>query len=108
MGELVTSILVILAGCLVLVALFLILRKVAVGAVLVATIAYDLASDYGVAGRALYLGCWILLFPIMMPICVCFGMLIMLGRGNFERPLWDSRPEPAGISGRRSQRSTSV
>lgn len=86
MRDLVASVLVIPVGCLVLVAMFLILRKVAIGAVLIATIAYDLASDYGVAGRALYLGCWILLFPIMMPICVCCGMLIMLGRGNFEKP----------------------
>lgn len=106
MRELVANLLVIPVGCFVLVVFVLILRKVAIGAVLIATIAYDLASDFGIAGKALYIGCWILLFPIVMPFCMCAGMLIMLGNRKFSEPMWSSPPEPAGISRRKSQGST--
>lgn len=103
MRELVANLLVVPLGCLVLVVFFLVLRKVTIGAVLIATIAYDLASDYGIAGKALYFFCWNPLFPIMLPICVCVGMLIMFGRGNFSEPIWGSPPEPAGNSRRKSR-----
>lgn len=47
--------------------------------VMVASMAYDQASRFGSVGKAVYFGCWILLFPIMLGICVVGGIVIWLG-----------------------------
>lgn len=79
MDGLFAGVLAILSICLALAVFFLACRLFGKGTVLVASMAYDWASRFGFFGRAVYIGCWIFMLPLMLGICVAGGILMWLG-----------------------------
>ena len=63
------------------------------GAVLVAAMLFEWASEQGFIGVAVYLACWVFMFPVMIIICLGGAVLMWLVERQEERDANEPRSE---------------
>lgn len=63
---------------LILIAVVLIGLFLLVAAFIGAVALFALAAEQGFIGMAAYVACWVFFFPVMLGICIIFGLIAML------------------------------